>query len=115
MSSIERHFNRASSSIFPHLAQFGGIRPPERKRSRFALSLMDREEISRGLVAKKSLRSIAKGLNRPRNVADGQVLIITVLARSIHSENRDTYSGRALWFSRLQHRAQIANSLPEKC
>ncbi|AXI53365.1 IS30 family transposase [Sulfitobacter sp. JL08] len=64
MSSIGRHFNRASSSIFPHLAQFGGIRPPARKRSRFALSLVDREEISRGLVAQKSLRSIAKGLNR---------------------------------------------------
>lgn len=27
MSSIRRHFNRASSSIFPPLAQFGGIRP----------------------------------------------------------------------------------------
>jgi len=33
MSSVGRHFNRASSSIFPHLAQFGGIRPPDRKRS----------------------------------------------------------------------------------
>jgi len=33
MSSIGRHFNRASSSIFPHLAQFGGIRPAARKRS----------------------------------------------------------------------------------
>lgn len=49
MSSIGRHFNSASSSIFPHLAQFGGIRPPVRKRSRLALSLVDREEISRGL------------------------------------------------------------------
>ena len=59
MSSIGRHFNRASSSIFPHLAQFGGIRPPGRKRSRYALSLIEREEISRGLVAKQSFRSIA--------------------------------------------------------
>ena len=64
MSSIGRHFNRASSSTFPHLAQFGGIRPAARKRSRFALSLTEREEISRGLVAKHSLRPIAKGLNR---------------------------------------------------
>ena len=60
MSSIGRHFNRASSSIFPHLAQFGGIRPAARKRSRFALNLTEREEISRGLVAKQSLRSIAQ-------------------------------------------------------
>jgi len=62
MSSIGRHFNRASSSIFPHLAQFGGIRPPDRKRSRYALSLIAREEISRGLVAKQSFRSIAQSL-----------------------------------------------------
>jgi len=64
MGSIGRHFNRASSSIFPHLAQFGGIRPPDRKRSRHALSLIEREEISRGLVAKQSFRSIAQSLKR---------------------------------------------------
>lgn len=43
MSSIGRHFDRASSSIFPHLAQFGGIRPAALKRSRFALNLTERE------------------------------------------------------------------------
>jgi len=73
MSSIGRHFDRASSSIFPHLAQFGGIRPAARKRSRFALSLMDREEISRGLVAQKSFRSIAKALNRSPSTISREV------------------------------------------
>ena len=61
MSSIGRHFNRASSSIFPHLAQFGGIRPPDRRRSRFALSLMEREEISRGLG-----REAVASVHRPK-------------------------------------------------
>ena len=56
--------DRASSSIFPHLAQTGGIRPPERTRSRLALTLSDREEISRGLAADLSLRAIAHGLAR---------------------------------------------------
>jgi len=42
-SSIGRYFNRASSSIFPHLALFGGIRPPDRMRSCCALSLTERE------------------------------------------------------------------------
>ena len=36
MSSIGRRFDRASSPIFPHLAVTGGIRPPDRIRSRFA-------------------------------------------------------------------------------
>jgi transposase, IS30 family len=50
MSSIGRRFDRASSSIFPHLAATGGIRPPDRTRPRFALTLIEREEISRGLA-----------------------------------------------------------------
>ena len=64
MSSIGRRFDRASSSIFPHLAVTGGIRPPDRRRSRFALTLIEREEISRGLAAKRSFRSIARTLRR---------------------------------------------------
>lgn len=64
MSSIGRRFDRESSSIFSVLSPSGGIRPPERKRSRHALSLIEREEISRGLVAGRSLRAIAAQLGR---------------------------------------------------
>jgi IS30 family transposase len=59
MSSIGRGFDRESSSIFSVLSPSGGIRPPDRKRSGRALSLADREEISRGLVAGRSMRAIA--------------------------------------------------------
>jgi hypothetical protein len=38
MSSIGREFNRNSSSIYPLLACTGGIRPPDRMRSRLALN-----------------------------------------------------------------------------
>ena len=54
MSSIGRGFERASSSIYPLLARTGGIRPPERSRSRSALTLTEREEISRSLRAQQS-------------------------------------------------------------
>ena len=64
MSSIGRLFERNSSSIYPLLSRTGGIRPPDRKRSRFALTLSEREEISRGLGLGASLRSIAKRLRR---------------------------------------------------
>lgn len=64
MSSIGRLFERNSSSIFPVLAPTGGIRPAVRKRSRLALSLAEREEISRGLGLGASLRSIARRLKR---------------------------------------------------
>ncbi|NRB20622.1 MAG: helix-turn-helix domain-containing protein [Rhodobacteraceae bacterium] len=64
MRSIGRGFDRGSWSIYPLLARTGGIRPPERVRSRLALTLADREEISRGLHAWVSLRSIARSLTR---------------------------------------------------
>jgi hypothetical protein len=69
MSSIGRGFDRGSSSIYPLLARTGGIRPPDRMRSRLALTLIDREEISRGLRAKVSLRSIARAKVRGVHLA----------------------------------------------
>ena len=65
LTSIGRLFDRPSSSIFNILAPTGGIRPPIRKRSKWSLTLSEREEISRGIVADLSIRSIAKHLNRP--------------------------------------------------
>ena len=73
MSSIGRGFDRASSSIYPLLARTGGIRPPERSRSRLALTLTEREEISRGLHAKMSLRSIARALKRSASTISREV------------------------------------------
>lgn len=73
LSSIGRRFNRASSSIFPHLALTGGIRPPERTRSGRVLSLTEREEISRGLAANRSLRAIARSLSRAPSTISREV------------------------------------------
>ena len=64
LKSIGRVFGKNSSSIFNHLKPSGGIRPPLRRRSRRALSLSEREEISRGIVAGASIRSIASNLGR---------------------------------------------------
>ena len=63
-SSIGRLFDRESSSIFSILSPSGGIRPAPRVRSKLALTLSEREEISRGIVCQRSLRSIASQLNR---------------------------------------------------
>ena len=56
LKSIGRIFNRGSSSIFSVLSPSGGIRPPTRKRSRLALTLSEREEISRGMASEVSMR-----------------------------------------------------------
>ena len=57
-------FDRNHSSIAGILSRTGGIRPPQRKRSRLALTMSEREEISRGVVAGHSIRSIAVTLGR---------------------------------------------------
>ena len=64
VNSIARHFGRSHSSIQGVLARTGGIRPPQRRRSRRVLTVSEREEISRGAFAGQSLRSIAASLGR---------------------------------------------------
>src|ERR1035441_10315823 len=51
LKAIGRTFGKPSSSIYCQLAPHGGIRPAPRRRSRLALTLAEREEISRGIVA----------------------------------------------------------------
>jgi IS30 family transposase len=64
LKSIGRSFDRSSSSIFGLLAPTGGIRPPVRKRSSLALTIAEREEISRGIAKQQSVRAIANQLGR---------------------------------------------------
>jgi IS30 family transposase len=64
LNFIGRVFGKTSSAIFAHLKPHGGIRPPPRRRSRRVLSIDEREEISRGMAAGVSLRSVARSLGR---------------------------------------------------
>ena len=57
-------FDRHHSSIQRIVAETGGVRPADRRRSRWALTLSEREEISRAVVAGHSIRSIAASLGR---------------------------------------------------
>src|SRR6476469_4346879 len=64
LHQIARLFDRYHSSIQGILAESGGIRPTERRRSKSSLTLIEREEISRGVVSGKSMRAIAAALGR---------------------------------------------------
>ena len=64
LQQIAQLFDRNHSSIQGILAATGGIRPAPRSRSRWALTLAEREEISRAVVAGHSMRSIAAQLGR---------------------------------------------------
>jgi DNA-binding NarL/FixJ family response regulator len=73
MNAIGRAFDRPSSSIFKQLSPTGGIRPVPRQRSRLALTLSEREEISRGLAGCLSLRTIAAKLGRSPSTISREV------------------------------------------
>lgn len=64
LQQIAQLFDRNHSSIQRILSETGGIRPAERCRSRLALTLAEREEISLAVVAGQSIRSIAMFLAR---------------------------------------------------
>ena len=73
LRSIGRVFGKPSSSIYFQLAPYGGIRPAPRRRSRLALSLSEREEISRGIVAQRSVRSMARLLGRSPSTVSREI------------------------------------------
>jgi IS30 family transposase len=64
LHEIGKLFDRAHSSIHRILAETGGFRPPERSRAAIALTLAEREEISRAMASGESIRSIATRLGR---------------------------------------------------
>jgi len=61
------------STVRDLLKRTGGIRPVPRRRWELRLSLAEREEISRGLAAGLSLRSIAAGLGRAPSTVSREV------------------------------------------
>ena len=73
LNSIAKLFNRHHSAIQGILCRTGGIRPPQRRRSRPTLTLTEREEISRGVFAGQSLRSIAASLGRAPSTVSREI------------------------------------------
>ena len=64
LQQIAQLFDRNHSSVQRILAETGGIQPKQRHRSRLALTLAEREEISRLVIAGDSIRAIANQLGR---------------------------------------------------
>src|SRR5207344_2854096 len=73
LKAIGRAFGKPSSSIYFQVAPHGGIRPPARRRSRLALTLSEREEISRGIAVHRSARSMAGLLGRSPSTVSREI------------------------------------------
>jgi len=73
LSDIGRAVGKFPASIFGLLRLYGGITPLARHRAVRALTLAEREEISRGLAAGSSLRQIARALHRAPSTISREV------------------------------------------
>ena len=60
LHEIGRAFGKPHTSIRHLLLPRGGIAPAARRRSRLALTLAEREDISRGIASGSSIREIAQ-------------------------------------------------------
>jgi IS30 family transposase len=73
LHTIGRAFDRPQTSIHCLLAHHGGIVPTLRRRGLLALTLTEREEISRGMASGSSIRDIAKRLERAASTVSREV------------------------------------------
>ena len=93
--------NRLAGSIYGVVKAHGGFSPPERRRSRLALTLAEREEISRGAARGDPARRIAGRLGRATS---------TVTRELSRHGGRTTYRA-----ARADERAWARSRRPKPC
>ncbi|HEU5295473.1 MAG TPA: IS30 family transposase [Burkholderiaceae bacterium] len=89
---IAHLFNRAHTSVRGVLAQTGGFRPAQRGRSAIALTLAEREEISRAMAEGQSIRWIAARLGRAPSTISREIS-----RNGGHAQYRATEADHAAW------------------
>lgn len=73
LSEIGRALGKHAGSILGVLSLNGGILPTERRRSRLALTLLEREEISRGIASGHSIRQITAAIGRTPSTVSREI------------------------------------------
>jgi len=64
MSEIARTIDKPPATVYSYLLYHGGIAPRKKLRRANCLTLEERESISRALASERSIRSVARELNR---------------------------------------------------
>ena len=110
MSDISRDVDKTPASIFGFLRQHGGIEPAIPTRSEYALTLSEREEISRGLVSGLSIRAISYDLGRSPSTISREIAR-NGGRRSYRAANAD----KAAWKRAKRPKECILSLRPELC
>ena len=73
LSEIGSALGKHAASIFGVVVRSGGIAPATRRRSRLALTMSEREEISRGIAAGTTIRQIAVAIQRSPSTVSREI------------------------------------------
>ncbi len=73
LSDIGRALGKHAGSIHGVVSSNGGFAPAIRRRSRWSLTLAEREEISRGMATQRSIRQIAASLGRAPSTVSREI------------------------------------------
>ena len=73
LHEMGRAHGRPHPTIRKLLLPYGGIAPTARRRSRLALTLVEREDISRGIASGLSIREIARRMERAASTVSREV------------------------------------------
>jgi IS30 family transposase len=73
MSFIAGDINKPPATVYSYLLYHGGIEPGSRIRRLGALSFEERELISRGLACGKSIRNIARDIDRAPSTVSREI------------------------------------------
>lgn len=115
-SAIGRALGRRSETVWRYVKRHGGFAPRPRKRAPRALSLAEREEISRGLSAGHTLREIARTLKRAASSISREINRHGGRAgyRALQAEHRAWQWGRRPKVCRLAGHRRLCAVVSEK-
>lgn len=92
VATMARAMGRRESTLLAAVRKNGGIAPRVRCRSRLALTIAEREEISRGLCARRSIREIARRLGRSPSTISREIARNTAHSWSYRAQIADQHA-----------------------
>src|SRR5260370_32526976 len=116
MCAIGRQVGRGVEAIRRYVMVTGGVRPRPRRRSRCELTLVEREEISRGLAAQHSCHAIARRIQRAPSSVSREVARNggRVDYRAGEAEEATLRRGRRPKVSKLAHNPLLRTEVEAK-
>ena len=116
LSEIARRLDRRVCSVFNVVHREGGYAPKPRRRAQRALTAAEREDISRGIAARMSIRAIARKLERPASTVSREIRRNGGLAayRAHPADERAWHRARRPQTCRLATRPRLRRWVEEK-